>query len=187
MSFRVLIIPGDPTHNGYILKPLITRMLVEVGKANAQPLVLTNPRLTGYDHAVKAIKEDLPQRYHFYDLWLFLPDADRAGGAPALEARMRKRNIPLLCCAAQPEVEAWMLAGHRNNVPGNWSELRGHSHFKEVVFEPFLAVHGDVRAAGGGREKLMRQTLGNYRGLLAVCPELADLEQRLATLLASPN
>lgn len=183
MSFRVLIIPEDPTNNGYILKPLVNRMLDEVGKTNAQTLVLTNPRLTGYDHAVKAIEEDLPERYAFYDLWLFLPDADRAAGAPALEARMRTRGIPLLCCAARPEVEAWALAGHRDKVPGNWSDLRSHARFKEDVFGPFLANHGDVRAAGGGREKLMRQSLANYRGLLAVCPELAELEQRLTEFL----
>lgn len=183
MSFRVLIIPEDPTNNGYILKPLITRMLEEVGKANAQILVLTNPRLTGYDHAVQAIAEDLPLRYDFYDLWLFLPDADRAAGAPALEARMRARNIPLLCCAAQPEVEAWAIAGHRDNLRGNWSELRSHPRFKEDVFEPFLANFGDMRAAGGGRERLMRQALANYRGLLTVCPELAELEQRLTEFL----
>jgi hypothetical protein len=185
VSFRVLVIPEDPTNNGYILRPLVSRVLAEVGKTNAQTLVLTNPRLTGYDHAVKAIEGDLPERYDFYDLWLFLPDADRAAGLPALEARMRIRGIPLLCCAAQPEVEAWALAAHREKVNGNWSELRNHPRFKEDVFDPFLAKYGDMRAAGAGREKLMRQALANYRGLLAVCPELADLEQRLSEFFRS--
>lgn len=183
MSFRVLIIPEDPTYNGYILRPLVTRMLEEVGKPNAQIHVLINPRLTGYDHAVQAIESDLPQRYAFYDLWLFLPDADRAAGASGLEAKMNQRGIPMFCCAAQPEVEAWALAGHRDKLDGKWAELRVHAQFKEVVFAPFLAKHGDARAAGGGRETLMRQTLGNYRGLLAVCPELADLERRLDAFL----
>jgi hypothetical protein len=183
VSFRALIIPEDPTNNGYILRPLITRMLAEVGKPNAQTLVLTNPRLTGYDHAVKAIEEDLPLRYTFYDLWLFLPDADRAAGAPALEARMQARGIPLLCCASKPEVEAWALAGHRDKLNVSWSGLRTHPRFKEDVFEPFLANFGDMRAAGGGREKLMRQGLANYRGLLEVCPELADLQKRLSQFL----
>lgn len=183
MSFRVLIIPEDPTNNGYILKPLVTRVLSEVGKPNAQVQVLVNPRLTGYDHAVQAIEQDLPGRYHFYDLWLFLPDADRAGGVAALEARMQARSIPLLCCAAQPEVEAWAVAGHREKLEGNWSELRAHPRFKEDVFAPFLVQYGDARAAGAGREKLMRQALANYRGLLAVCPELAELERRLIEFL----
>jgi len=183
VSFRVLIIPEDPTNNGYILKPLVTRVLTEVGKPNAQVQVLVNPRLTGYDHAVQAIEQDLPDRYNFYDLWLFLPDADRAGGVAALEARMRDRSIPLVCCAAQPEVEAWLVAGHRESVPGSWSELRNHRKFKEEVFDPFLSRYGDPRSAGAGREKLMRQALNNYRGLLSVCPELADLERRLIEFL----
>lgn len=36
MSFNVLIIPEDPTNNGYILKPLIKKMMRECGKQNAQ-------------------------------------------------------------------------------------------------------------------------------------------------------
>jgi hypothetical protein len=183
MSFRVLVIPEDPTHNGYILKPLVERMLEEVGKPNAQVLVLPNPRLTGYDHAVRAIEEELPQRYKFYDLWLFLPDADRAGGIAALESKMHALGIWLICCAAQPEVEAWVVAGHRNELTGSWSALRQNPHFKEEIFAPFLEKFGDPHAAGGGRDKLIRAALSNYRGLLAVCPELADLEQRIATAL----
>jgi hypothetical protein len=183
MSFRVLVIPEDPTHNGYILKLLVERMLGEIGKPNAQVLVLPNPRLTGYDHAVRAIEDELLQRYGFYDLWLFLPDADRAGGVAALEAKMRARGIRLICCAAQPEVEAWVVAGHRDALTGSWAELRHNPRFKEEVFAPFLQKFGDPRAAGGGRDKLIRATLSNYRGLLAVCPELADLQQRIAAAL----
>lgn len=185
MSFRVLVIPEDPTHNGYILKPLVERMLEEIGKSNAQVLVLPNPRLTGYDHAVRAIEEELPQRYGFYDLWLFLPDADRAGGVAKLETKMRARGVRLICCAAKPEVEAWVVAGHRDVLTGKWSELRENPRFKEEVFAPFLQKFGDPRAAGGGRDRLIRAALGNYRGLLAVCPELADLEQRIAAALGS--
>ncbi len=35
MSFRVLVIPEDPTYNGYILQPIVERMLGELGKPNA--------------------------------------------------------------------------------------------------------------------------------------------------------
>lgn len=31
MSVRVLVIPEDPTHNGYILKPLVEMVLAEAG------------------------------------------------------------------------------------------------------------------------------------------------------------
>ncbi len=78
MSFRVLVIPEDPTYNGYILQPIVERMLAELGKPNAHVVVLPNPKLNGYPHAVSAIRGDLVDRYRHFDLWLFLPDGDRA-------------------------------------------------------------------------------------------------------------
>jgi hypothetical protein len=53
MSFRVLVIPEDPTYNGYILKPLVERMLAEAGKPNARVTLLTNPKLGGYARAAR--------------------------------------------------------------------------------------------------------------------------------------
>jgi hypothetical protein len=34
VSFRVLVIPEDQTYNGYILQPLVERMLRELDKPN---------------------------------------------------------------------------------------------------------------------------------------------------------
>ena len=47
MSFRVLVIPEEPTNNGYILKPLVERMLAETGKPNARVVDPHQPRLQG--------------------------------------------------------------------------------------------------------------------------------------------
>ncbi|MBN1509092.1 MAG: hypothetical protein JW955_19760 [Sedimentisphaerales bacterium] len=184
MSFRVLIIPEDPTYNGYILKPIVERMLTELGKPNADVTVLTNPKLNGYAHAISAIRGDLVDRYKHLHLWLFLPDGDRASGLAALETELTGQGIHLFCCAATPEVEAWLLAGHRDKLTLSWGDVRQHPHLKENVFEPFLNQFGDSRSPGGGRERLTRETLANYRGLLSVCPELADLEDRLRTFFA---
>jgi hypothetical protein len=52
------------------------------------------------------------------------------------------------------------------------------------VFAPFLAKHGDEQAAGGGREKLMRQALQNFRGLVEVCPEIGVLVERIEKLIS---
>ena len=183
MSFRVLVIPEDPTHNGYILKPLVSRLLEEAGKPNAKILVLTNPKLNGYQDAVAAVKGELKERYGHFDLWLFMPDADCAGGLSELEAEVGKSEIKLLCCAAQPEVEAWLMAGHRDKLDEDWGAVRSHPKLKEEVFVRFLKKHGYPFAAGSGREKLMLETLQNYRGLLQICPELADLQKRLTELL----
>jgi len=184
VSFRVLVIPEDPTHNGYILQPLVERMLSELGKPNARVTILKNPKLNGYPHAVSAIRGDLIDRYRHFDLWLFLPDGDRAGDLRPLERELAEQGIHLFCCAAQPEVEAWLLAGHRGQLSVPWGEVREHRRLKEDVFEPFLTESGDARSPGGGRERLIRETLANYRGLLSVCPELADLENRLRAFLS---
>lgn len=187
MSLRVLVIPEDPTYNGYILKPLVERMLIEIGKCNARVTILTNPKLGGYEQAVRAIQNELPDRYGHFDLWLFLPDADRARNLKALEADLAGKGVRLLCCAAVPEVEAWLLAGHRDRVKARWADVRFHARLKESVFEPFLRAHGDPCSAGGGREALMRETLTSYRGLLQVCPELAELERRLRDAVNTKN
>jgi len=184
VSFRVLVIPEDPTYNGYILQPLVERMLSELGKPNAHVTILTNPKLNGYPHAVSAIRGDLIDRYRHFDLWLFLPDGDRAGDLRPLERELTEQGIHLFCCAAQPEVEAWLMAGHRGQLSILWGEVREHRRLKEDLFEPFLTESGDARNPGGGRERLIRETLANYRGLLSVCPELADLENRLRAFLS---
>ena len=185
MSFRVLVIPEDPTYNGYILKPIVERMLAELGKPNAHVTVLTNPKLNGYPHAVSAIRGDLADRYGHFDLWLFLPDGDRASNLGGLESELVRRNVRLFCCAAQPEVEVWLLAGFRDRLLLPWGDVRQHPRLKEDVFEPFLKQFGDDRSPGGGREWLGREMLRNYRRLLSVCPELADLENRLRNVLAT--
>jgi hypothetical protein len=182
MSFRVLVIPEDPTYNGYILKPLVERMLAETGKPNARVTILTNPKLGGYDHAVAAIRNELALRYGHLDLWLFMPDADIAGELAALELEAKGKGVRLLCVAAKPEVEAWLLAGHREKLAIKWSDVVSHPQLKEAVFEPFLKKHGDPRSAGSGREALTRATLANYRGLLDACPELRELHHRLQAL-----
>jgi len=184
VSFRVLIIPEDPTYNGYILKPLVERMLAELGKPNADVTVLTNPKLNGYPHAVSAIRGDLIDRYRHFHLWLFLPDADRASDLGPMEAELAGQGVHLFCCAAVPEVEAWLLAGHRGKLSLSWPQVRQHRRLKEDIFEPFLTQFGDSRSPGGGRERLVCEALANYRGLLAVCPELAELEDRLRTFFA---
>jgi hypothetical protein len=183
VSFQVLVIPEDPTYNGYILKPIVERMLAELGKPNAHVVILTNPKTHGYAHAVSAIRGDLIERYGHFPLWLFLPDGDPASNLGWLESELSGRGVHLFCCAAQPEVEAWLLAGHRDDLPIPWADVRQHRRLKEDVFEPFLKQFGDG-GASGGRKRLTCETLAKYRGLLSVCPELAELEERLRVFLA---
>ena len=185
MSFNVLVVPEDPINNGYILKPLALRMLAEAGKGNARVDVLMSPRAQGYSHAKAMLREQLLERYRHKDLLLFLVDADgknRTDEFRNLEAEAAAQGVRLLCCAAEQEVEVWLLAGHREKLGQPWQEVRREVSVKERIFEPFLTTYGDRRRAGGGRDLLMKETLTNYDALLRLCPELKDLHQELRGL-----
>lgn len=188
MSFRVLIVPEDPHNNGYILSPLITRILEECGKPNARVTVLTNPRAQGYDNAKSLLKTHVLEDYSHLDLVLFLPDSDgndRSQAFEALETLAAQKEVTLLCCAAVQEVETWLLAGHTEKLDRPWNDVRNDVSVKENVFVPFLERYGDPKRAGGGRDMLMKQTLGNYRGLTERCPELRELQTRMCEVIES--
>lgn len=181
---KVLVIPEDPTYNGYILKPLVERLLRSIGKPQAQITVLSDPSAQGYDK----IKPELPaicERYHHFDLLLFLPDddcRDRMAGLQNTEREAKQAGISLIACAAIPEVEAWLLAGHIDKLPATWQTVRADCDLKERYFDPFLAEYGD-RSVGDGRRQLMQATLRHFDGLLARCPELKVLQQRIQAVL----
>ena len=190
MSFNVLLIPEDPTWNGYILKPLAKRLLADAGKPAAKVKLLENPRLRGYPHALRAIREELPDRYgSSHHLWLFFPDADRAGADAMehLEDDLKSKDIHLLCCPAQPEVEIYACVGFLDDLPGGWENARDHRQMKENVFEPLrqrlLQALADRRQAGGGREMMITRSLQNLERLFQLCPETRNLRDRIAALL----
>ena len=185
MSYRVLVIPEDPTHNGYLLKPLVRAILADAGKPLAKVEVLTNPKLGGYDHALAAIRGDLSERYGFWDLWLFIPDADRASDAAmtALENELKAKQVMLLCCAAQPEVELYACTAYRSELGMEWEEARRARRLKEDVFAPLLKRRGDSRRAGGGRDLLIVDSLKNLPLLFKLCPELGLLRDRVHALI----
>ena len=182
MSFRVLVIPEDPTWNGYILKPLTKKLMESAGKPKARIEVLSKPHLRGYADALRAIREELPDSYGFFDLWLFFPDADRAGedAMARLEADIQARGIALLCCPAEPEVEIYVCVGFQDDLPGGWQDARRHPRMKEEVFGPLLQRHGDPRRAGGGRDQMIERSLQNLQRLFQLCPETQRLRDRIA-------
>jgi len=65
-----MVIPEDPTYNGHILKPLVERVMAEVGKPNAKVVVLSNPAMKGFEDARRQL-DTIFEKYPHYDLFLF--------------------------------------------------------------------------------------------------------------------
>ena len=186
MSFKVLVVPEDHTHNGAILKPLVESVVADAGKLAARVKVLDDPRMQGFDQAVAAIRGEALERYAWMNLWLFMPDADRAVPAAmkALEVGAVAKGITLFCCAAEPELEIFAAAPYRAEIPGGWPQARRHARFKEVIFPPLLARHGDARRPAGGRDLMINAAVSNLGLLYQLCPELKVLRDRIAAHIA---
>ena len=182
MSFRTLIISEDPLLNGYLLYPLTKAILASAGKPMARVQLLTSPRTRGYDHALRVIRNEVPEDLRHHDLWIFFPDADRASESAMrrLEEDIGSKGVTLLCCPAQPEIEIYACVAYRDSLRLSWDEVRSHPRLKEEIFRPLLARHGDPKKTGKGRDILVRESLKNLPQLFRLCPELKVLRDRIA-------
>ena len=182
MSFRVLVICEDPTHDQFILKPLMERLLERCERKSPRVQILTDPWIKGKDDLRRRLGE-IVERYRSYDLLVCVIDADGKDCSGLLEEMTKRFGPKLLCCAAVQEVEAWVLAGHVNKLTRPWSEVRQDSSVKETEFVSFLKMYGDAKRPGAGRAELMMEALQNFDGLLQRCPELEELRRRVAEFL----
>lgn len=187
MSLNVLVIAEDPTYNGLILKPLVSALLADAGKPRAKIRVADKPRSRGYPDALRLIRNEFPNRFGHFDMWLFFPDADRAGpdAMERLESDLAQRNIQLLCCPAEPEVEIFACSGFRHAINIEWDAARTHPKLKEQIFQPLL-LGPSLRdlprrdRVSKGRARMIQQSLRNLSQLYRLCPELARLRRRIA-------
>lgn len=191
MSANILVIPEDPTFDGYILKPLVHALLEDVGKPNAKVNVCRDPHLGGIGEAMKWVRlEEIIRKYPMVDVFVLCVDRDgEAGREQALRQLEEQATtvLPaarhLLGCAAHQELEAWVLAGV--NLPGDWSwpAIRAERDSKEAYFEPLAEMVGVSSGPGGGRKTLAGEATSRLRRILTLAPELADLRNRLSLAL----
>ncbi len=178
---KVLVIPEDPMLDQYILKPVVERLFADLGLA-ARIEVLWSPRLRSVNQALDAsVVRHIIDTYSMIDLFLLIVDRD-ADEHRAKRVRMRETEHSgrLFACLAVEEVEVWMLALHRDRLPSPWAEIRGERDPKERFAHPFLAAHAPKLDAGQGRKWAMRDLGARWKGLLDVCPEIAELKMRIA-------
>jgi hypothetical protein len=185
---RVLIIPEDPTHDQYVLKPVVAAIFKDLGRV-ARVDVLQNPRLQSVTQALDpktlaGIIASNPQR----DLFLLLLDRDceefRIEKIKAREQEALSMNRLLIGSLALEEVEMWALAVYEGPLPDSWQEMRRECHPKEAFFEPLVAELELHNTVGRGRKRLMSAfTAKEHARLLKLCPEVAELQERIKLLL----
>lgn len=184
---KVMVIPEDPLLDQYILKPVVERIFADLGK-QARVQVLANPRLRGVDQALDAaVVGRIVAMYPMIDLFLILVDrdGDTEGRPVAVRRREQEHATRLLGCLAIEEVEVWMLALHREHLDASWQEVRAERDPKERFAQPFLAARAPHLGLGAGRAWAMRDLGSRWRGVLALCPEIDELRQRIESWLAA--
>jgi hypothetical protein len=179
---KILIILEDPRHDQFIVKPVIEKLVVDLGR-RASVEVLRDPHLRGVDDALNrdtlaAIVEDNPM----IDLFLLIVDRDgnRTNNEERITDRQAEIGGKLIGCLAVEEVEVWMLALHADkSLPAPFREIRKHFDPKEAYADPFLERQGWATDVGGGRKRAMDALAGGLRRLLSRCPEVRELRGRL--------
>lgn len=186
---RVLIIPEDPTLDRYVLGPVVEKIFDDLGR-RPRIDVLADPHLSGVEQALDSatlaeIIEDNPM----IDLFLLLVDrdCDRQGNSTKAAARMGEHPGKLIATLAREEVEVWPLALHRADLETPWKAVLKECDPKEVYFDPFILHRGWLATVGKGRKRAMRGMGQGWRGLLKVCPEIADLKRMIAVWLESTD
>lgn len=190
---KVLIIPEDATIDRYILQPIIEQIFKDLGRTvHVDVFQSLRSQGRGINKVLDSgtVEEVIQDRGGMFDLFLLLVDRDcndgrRSGRNNVEMARQREseNESRLLACLAVEEVEVWMLALHRDELEARWSDVRQHCDPKGQYAEPFLKKKGWLSTLGKGRKKAMEGLGSKWQGLLQVCPELADLKQRIAVWL----
>lgn len=175
---KVLIIPEDPTKDQYILKPVVERIFRELG-LTARVEVLRDPHLTSINQALdsqqlSAIVNENPM----IQLFLLMVDRDceNYNNTAKSQERVKEHAGRMLSCIAREEIEVWMLALHLEFRDG-WKKLRKDCHPKEAYAQPFLKAKGWTLDLGGGYKRAMKSLTEQWKALLQLCPELADLAE----------
>lgn len=190
---NVLVIAEDYRLDQYILKPLVEAMMKAAGKPRARVEMCRNPMLRGlpqvlnWDH-LQEVTEVNP----LADMYLLIVDRDKEAGRQeqlqALEAKAREvlpAEKTLLAVGAQQEVEAWLLAGHKLPRAWSWRAIREERDVKEHYYQPFAEQREVSARLGRGRKVLGEEAARNYNRVRQLCPEVAELDERIRRWLAS--
>jgi hypothetical protein len=174
---KVLVVCEDPTHDRFVVLPIVERALADLGYAHAYVSVLDDPHLRGFPHLLDELPGIVADA-RMMDLIVVAVDRDgnRNHNEEKIAHAARVDRRVVACCAVE-EVEAWMLALHRKDdlIQARWPEIRAHSDVKEAFALPFLIRKQWFKGPGQGRRAAMRRLGQGWSGLLQCCPEVAEL------------
>lgn len=185
---RVLVIPEDFTKDQYILKPILTRLIRDMGRANARIVICQDPRLGGIDEALKVERlSEIVERYEgMTDIFILCVDRDGEKGRRRILDRIEADfGSTFLAENAWEELETWVLAGL--NLPSywRWSDVRAEIHVKEQYFNELARDQGVDDRLGEGRDVLGRKAARRISVIRQKCPEDFDtLARRLEEMLS---
>lgn len=182
----------DHTHDQYIVRPVLQRLLSTAGKPHATVTVVMDPRLKGIDDLKRRACEVLKRYGAVADIVVFVVDADGLDGTGGMGNRQEllqrlvqkceKYSERAFVVAAIQEVEVWALWGSRAQLGVEWKDVRAERHPKERFFEP-LVTSADQRTPGRGRVRLIEKSLTNWGSLAGGCPELGEFASAVQSLL----
>ena len=149
---RILIIPEDFRKDQYILKPLFSRLLRNIGAPQISVRVCQDPLLGGINEALKSerLMEVVEQHRGMTDIFILCVDRDGQIGR-----RQRLDQIEgefssgpsFFAENAWEEIETWVLAGLNLPRDWRWQDVRAEVDVKEIYFEPFADRAQPVRLA----------------------------------------
>ncbi len=192
---KVLVVGEGPTDE-YMLRPIVQAMLKTMGKVQA------NVRFSPVSKRKQGIRDVLTWNYleaiiianPMVDVFLLCVDRDGLAGRKQQLTILEREGKKVLTVGqtflaenAWQEIEVWLLAGQKD-LPGEWrwQDVRQEPSAKERYFEPYARQRELLsESPGGGRMTIASAAAANYPRIRQLCPELADLEQRITTWLSS--
>jgi hypothetical protein len=179
---KVLIIPEDPTLDGFVLYPVVERLCASQNIA-ARIEVLRDPHLRGVDQALNLkIINKIVEMNPMVDLFLLIVDLDcnRTKNRERAQVIATSHKTKLIACLAVNEVEVWMLALFDHDI--QWQTIRAECDPKERYADPFLEERGWSAEVGRGRKRAMREIATNWNRLIQRCPEIRGLAEAIHSL-----
>lgn len=180
MSYKVLVIPEDPTKDEHILLPLLRKVLADAGKPNATVSVCRDPNFQGIDGALnyERVRNEVVLRNGMTNLFILFVDRDSRTGREAAVANLGtriladlKENQRFLGLVARQEVEIFPIAGHDLSPGWSWRTIRADGDVKNTFFVQLAEREDTTKFLHQGRKQLMAAAMRNWSRIKSRCPE----------------